>query len=269
MHRSLHFRKSVTIMLQSSKWKDALRTSTDHDHGRLKLDSPMRGLIEKFPEQAELVLDKCYKEIKTSEAIGIEMNFEFIEDTFNYEKIEKKKMDTNIIHRIKNLTELNELKYKYQHITESNSNNKKEEGFEEPYTKDFQLRMRSHPLTVMVRYSRVQLLKHPLCLSLIREKWRRIGRSTYTFILLCYLVFLASITTFVLTSPSPVKHPQFYNCSEFFQNQTDRPITDYHNPHVTANRFSRYLVWIMFSFYCIRFIVEETPLNILKVFHQC
>ena len=31
-----------------------------------------------------------------------------------------------------------------------------------------------------------------------------------------YLLFLASITTYVVTSPNPILMPQFYNCTTFF-----------------------------------------------------
>ena len=49
------------------------------------LDTPMRMLIRKFPEMAETVLDQCYKEKQVyGEGVFVDMNFEFIEDTFNY-----------------------------------------------------------------------------------------------------------------------------------------------------------------------------------------
>ena len=221
----------------------------------------MRGLIAKFPELAEIVLDKCYKETKTDGETCIEMNFEFIEDTFNYQKVEKKETSSSLL-RFRS-------EFSYQHVAESAKSVNKEDGFDEPYSKDFQLRMRVHPLMVMVNNSRAQLLRHPLCLALIRQKWYRVGRTTYSFILLCYMAFLASITTFILTSPNPVNYPEYYNCSQYFSNQNDRPLfnatIDFENPYVKANFGSKICVWIMFCIYCLRFIIEETPFVIIKV----
>ena len=58
----------------------------------------------------------------------------------------------------------------YEHITEQKTYDADnvEETFSEPYTKDFQLRMRNHPLMKMVGHNRAELLNHPLCLALIR-----------------------------------------------------------------------------------------------------
>ena len=53
--------------------------------GSQELDTPMRMLIRKCPELAEIVLDQCYKEKHIlNEGTIVDMNFEFIEDTFNY-----------------------------------------------------------------------------------------------------------------------------------------------------------------------------------------
>ena len=49
------------------------------------LDTPMRMLVRKYPDLAEIVLDQCYKEKKNlGEGIFVDMTFEFIEDSFNY-----------------------------------------------------------------------------------------------------------------------------------------------------------------------------------------
>ena len=45
----------------------------------------MRMLIRKCPDMAETVLDQCYKEKDVlAEGTIVDMNFEFIEDSFNY-----------------------------------------------------------------------------------------------------------------------------------------------------------------------------------------
>jgi hypothetical protein len=41
--------------------------------------------IRRFPEVAEMVLDRCYKLKQADGDELVEMNFEFIEDTYNYQ----------------------------------------------------------------------------------------------------------------------------------------------------------------------------------------
>ena len=54
-------RMSIISILKSSSWKEALRTATARKWNNVtKLDTPMRRLIEKFPDEAALVLDRCY-----------------------------------------------------------------------------------------------------------------------------------------------------------------------------------------------------------------
>ena len=167
-------RMSIISILKSSSWKEALRTATVRTskwNNVTKLDTPMRRLIEKFPEEAAFVLDRCYKETKSGDDVSVEMNWEFIEDTFNY----KKKMDKSDIAvakwRWNKLFDFDNKDGEYEHITEHKTDadaDNAEETFSEPYTKDFQLRMRNHPLMKMVGHNRAELLNHPLCLALIR-----------------------------------------------------------------------------------------------------
>ena len=165
-------RLSIISILKSSSWKEALRTATARTNkwtNVTKLDTPMRRLIEKFPEEAAMVLDRCYKETKSGDDISVEMNWEFIEDTFNYKRLDK----SDIIvakWRWNKLFDFDNKDGIYEHITEHKSYDAEnaEDTFSEPYTKDFQLRMRNHPLMKMVGHNRTELLNHPLCLSLVR-----------------------------------------------------------------------------------------------------
>ena len=51
------------------------------------------------------------------------------------------------------------------------------------------------------------MLRHPLCLSLIRYKWFKVGRKLYYFNLLFYISFLATLTAYTLTIPNPAEYP--------------------------------------------------------------
>lgn len=63
--------------------------------------------------------------------------------------------------------------------------------------------------------------------------------------LLFYTIFLAFLTTHILTSPSPVQNPALVNCSEFFNETVYTSIGD--NKNGLLNDVSRWAVLIMFS----------------------
>ena len=97
-----------------------------------------------------------------------------------------------------------------------------------------------------------------------------LGRFSYYFILFSYCVFLASLTTFILSSPNPIKHQEFYDCSDFFSNQSARPLhrpdidTDILIENADIHFWSKVGVLFMFVMYCGRFVLEEIPLVIMK-----
>jgi hypothetical protein len=90
-------RQAIQTILSSMQWKEAMRSSSGLGG---HLDTPMRMLIRKYPDLAETVLDQvirilpvgninfqlqCYKEKHNlGEGTFVDMNFEFIEDSFNY-----------------------------------------------------------------------------------------------------------------------------------------------------------------------------------------
>ena len=46
------------------------------------------------------------------------------------------------------------------------------------------------------------MLRHPLCLALVRRKWNKYGRYLYYMGLLRYSTFLAFLTSFALLTPN-------------------------------------------------------------------
>ena len=110
------------------------------------LDTPMRMLIRKYPELAGLVLDRCYKEKEVDQKPCVEMNFEFIEDSFNYQQ--KPSGDTNWMNRFMSGNSTG-----YEHYTKTYQY-KSRDVFEKPYSSDHELIIRNHPMMVMVEHSR-------------------------------------------------------------------------------------------------------------------
>ena len=266
-------RESILSILNSQRWKDAMRTATPNKKishsiidsitkSKSVLETPMRQLIERYPDLAQVVLDKCYKEKKDDQDISVEMNFEFIEDTYNYQKKSENNFTIKLPFEV--------LDADYLHFTEQSKQHILEDGFEDPYTPDFQLVKRNHPLMIMADYSRHDLLRHPLCLSLVRYKWHKYGKFPYYFNLLSYFTFLMFLTAFVLTSPSPIQNPEYYDCSQYFkQNVSMRPIIngtfEYKARFEKSHNSCKWMMVLMIVIYVLRIFNEGTIMVFLKV----
>ena len=91
-------KKCVMVILESSDWKRALRTThpTKDSHGTIVPETPLRMMIKRYPDLAEMVFHKCMKKVKkASSENGMEadsliyspkpdlvMDYELIDDAF-------------------------------------------------------------------------------------------------------------------------------------------------------------------------------------------
>ena len=75
-------------------------------------------------------------------------------------------------------------------------------NFKKSYHSNGKVVMDNHPLMIMANEEQKNLLRHPLCMSLVRRKWMKYGRYIYYSGLISYLVFLAFLTSFALLSPN-------------------------------------------------------------------
>lgn len=193
-------RSSAIVLLKSSRWKDLLRNCSISPESN-QVTSPMRKLIKKMPDVAELVFDRCISDNGLPEnhpKYVINLDYEFLEDVatdwgsaipgsyFNKYKIEK-----NVLTNSKNLNEskkINNFKRFFLNFL-----NKKDK-VDSP-----------HPLLLMVKKERVTLLSHPLVAYLLRYKWKKFGRHVYYFRLIFFFLYLIFLTGYSLTvdnSPS-------------------------------------------------------------------
>ena len=82
----------------------------------------------------------------------------------------------------------------------------------------------NHPLIIMAKEKKADLLQHPVCLVITERKWDMYGLKAYSLLIGVYVIFLAAFNTFILTSASPIDSPEKFNCTEFFsstqKNQT-------------------------------------------------
>ena len=104
----------------------------------------------------------------------------------------------------------------------------------------------------------------------MRHKWQGFGKTSFYIILGLYFLFLTSLTTYILTSPNPVTHPQFYNCSEFFRNQSGNNNNDStfvvpEEMFGNTNNVSRIAVLVLVGLYIIRFIYQGSFFILIKV----
>ena len=96
------------------------------------------------------------------------------------------------------------------------------------------------------------------------------GKKSYFVLLGLYTLFLASLTTYILTSLNPVDHPQFYNCSEFFTNTSVYNNSTVHTvlpeeSYKDVNLICRILCGLLCVVYLIVSVLEDSWLILFKV----
>lgn len=143
----------------------------------------LRMLIRTFPDLAEEVFDKCIKQGSSN----LEMDYEFLDDTFSLNQKETKSGKT---------------KFYFEDLTDETIS---------PYDGCGTISMENHPLMIMVEEKQKQLLRHPLCLGLLRRKWKRFGRHVFYSQFLLYILFLISITGYILYKLNTKSYPDAEN----------------------------------------------------------
>ena len=211
-------REVVRAVIRGEYWEESFQIPSTSEKG--ELDTPFRKLIRGFPDLAEEFLDRCYKkefqrkdqdlDDPNDEAFEevIKMNYGFLEDTYKYSKVRsdggKKEKASSI-----------NTKFKL----------KEKDASKEP--NGYMVDVNNHPLMIMVRHQKVDLLQHPLCLAITMRKWSKYGRKFYFAQLAFYSVFLLAFSLYVLTSPSPIEFPDGNSCTTKTEtNQTETNKTD-------------------------------------------
>ena len=192
-------REVIRSIIKCPQWKEAFRmpcTSMNEE-----LNTPLRMLIKEIPDLAEEFLDRCCeREVKQENGIEekqrqdtITMNYDFIEDSKSY-KFTKTKDESG--------------KKLFLHVEDWD--NKKTE-FE-----DHDVDIDNHPLILMAQEKKTQLLQHPVCSVITQRKWSTFGRRAYHQLIAVYVIYLAALNLFILSSPSPIDSPEGFKCTEFF-----------------------------------------------------
>ena len=170
------------VILSSDHWREAMKASSVGKNNRL--DTPLRMLIKTFPELASKVLDKCISKEQDKDLKFIfNFDFTFLEDTFNYKEI---------VDDLKKSSEAED-----GQVGEKGTRRFEFDPGNDPYNSDNNIISENHPLMLMTKQKQKSLLKHPLSLALLRDKWNRYKYLFY-FYLVYYCVFLALTTAYVL-----------------------------------------------------------------------
>ena len=201
-------------ILSSEHWKMAMTSSSVSPGGWL--DTPLRMLIRKFPELAAKVLDNCITKDKDKDKVDANNNvirsgmssktnkveyrfdYTFLEDTFNY-KAKERTFDENWDLKLRSVRSVGEEELGSTGMSENKGHMRFQfsPDSDKPYDKDSLVIQNNHPLMIMVKQQQKTLMKHPLCLALLRHKWKKFQYIFYFYVLF-YLVYLGLITTFVL-----------------------------------------------------------------------
>ncbi|PAA94850.1 hypothetical protein BOX15_Mlig019356g1 [Macrostomum lignano] len=200
-------KKVALTLLSSSQWKEALRNETIGEKGQK--DTPLRKLIRKMPTIAERVFDKCVEINKERRApedpdYRVAFNYEFLDDSYIRWSGTRggvgggcgSKSDDSGSEGASDHSECSG-----SDIYDSSGRLKDSANVAATGGGAVRDSLKNHPLMVMVKTKREDLLLHPLVAALLRHKWTAFGRWVYYLNLLLYAVFLTAFTVYMLCTP--------------------------------------------------------------------
>ncbi|MPC17481.1 Transient receptor potential cation channel subfamily A member 1 [Portunus trituberculatus] len=172
-------------IVKSSDWETALRNvRTDYKGCRV---TPFRMLIKKFPDVAEAVLNRCTK------SNGMDSDDERYAMLFKFDLVDDNYIMSNNGSDTDSISSISSMETPYDEDGRVLEDAKL-------YTSDFRDLKKNHPLMLMVKYKRLNLLNHPVSISLVKHKWMSYGRFVYYSTLVFYSIFLTFLTGYVLTA---------------------------------------------------------------------
>lgn len=188
--------KLAMAAVGSDRWQEILDLVSPHK------PHPMIGLIQRLPEVAKMVLDRChvqssydkqdlqfwerfnFKYLKLDQPSGLE-NFDDGPD----EKNEKVGEEEPVMMKV-----LNEPTVRYK----TGSAVIKEVA-------NTRCRNILGVLRAMIHYNRVSLLTHPVVKAFIKSKWRDYGRLVYSIYILLFALQVIFLSVFIIATPNPTQ----------------------------------------------------------------
>jgi transient receptor potential cation channel subfamily A member 1 len=231
-------KECARAIIGSDMWDVALKNQTRTIKGNIT--TPLRRLISKMPDVAKEAMDRCMKTNGMPlehPSYSVTFDYEFLDDTYAHwghiAVEEAQQADQIDQQRDVILLTTNNKSGPEKHYTPGTSAPKVDIYDEDltiskhavPYTTDTTFQCLNHPLMIMVRSRREELLNHPVAVSLLTFKWCSYGRIVYYFNLLQYITFLMFLTTYIIRNDPPFKYLRddgSINMSEPLCPQVDR-----------------------------------------------
>ncbi|XP_047128763.1 transient receptor potential cation channel subfamily A member 1 homolog isoform X1 [Hydra vulgaris] len=174
---------AAKTLLSHPDWRIVLQNKTI-DLVTMKVTTPLRKMIKKLPDLALFTFDKCITDsnhLTNDPEYNITLDYEFLDDTYS-----QWPCDTVQKHSLKGSTT--------DDIYSPENIQKKMES------------KKAHCLSWMIKYKQKELIAHPLVMSLIAKKWQQFAIFIYYLKLMLYVMFLLSLTMYVLTT-APLRTP--------------------------------------------------------------
>ncbi|XP_071818880.1 transient receptor potential cation channel subfamily A member 1 homolog isoform X3 [Apostichopus japonicus] len=185
-------REVCLAIINHKQWLDAMRSVSSDPVSGIRT-TPFRKLIRRMPDVAEVVLNRCLTENdqpREHKNYCITFDYELLDDMFC--QWDDDSNDTASI----SATSSEEENFPF---TDSGDLLRSAVA----YTDDEEILKINHPLYIMVKSKRDNLLGHPVCTSLLDHKWASYGRIFYYWSFFLYLIFVALFTGFILVNPPP------------------------------------------------------------------
>uniref|UniRef100_A0AC35GXV0 Uncharacterized protein n=1 Tax=Panagrolaimus sp. PS1159 TaxID=55785 RepID=A0AC35GXV0_9BILA len=167
-----HLTEYVEFLLDVSDWKEVIRRKSPEK----ETTSPMQHLIKFMPEMASKILDRC---VDIDER-NIYYYYEFIDDIY-YIPNDYIKIPPELC------------------VYDVNKNKLKIEAKERK--DDYYAVLTDHPLSLMLKYNRYDLLSHKLVESYINLKWNRFIKWGYYSLCLYHLFYVIFLSAVVINVP--------------------------------------------------------------------
>ncbi|KAI0224832.1 ANK_REP_REGION domain-containing protein [Lamellibrachia satsuma] len=171
-------------IVKSDSWQAALKNETTDESKGLRT-TPLRKMVEKMPEIAALVFDRCITVAQGNfrvddPAFWIEFNYEYIDDTYaswdDDDQLDIKDEPYDVDGTLRNCARA--------------------------YSNQSGTLKTNHILQMIVDRKRDELITHPLVLALVRRKWR-LANYFYLSFLLLYAIFVGLLSAYLVAAQPP------------------------------------------------------------------
>ncbi|CAF1175086.1 unnamed protein product, partial [Didymodactylos carnosus] len=157
-----------------------------------EIDTPLRKLIRLMPTKAEIVFNQCIKRLgnEESDQHKIHYNYELLEDHFaKWTRVEEESHNSRS----------NSFPWQRQSVSPDGEKTHKSEI----HIPKRHLIQHNHPLYILAKSEREDLIKHELIDKLIQRKWSQFTRIAFITTFTFYLWYVSCYTAMILRTKDP------------------------------------------------------------------